>query len=162
MSSLSRESIITKFLISAVGPLRSLLAFLTRTLPDQWMMVMSTQMIGFSLGGIMRRYLVQPPSMSMVPSFPDTSSLTFSQFGPSIWSPVPSSTPCIPSTMLAWVPAAVSLANVSSLSYFFPGYYGTLCPVTSSRLSATSLGPVGLPQTTSSSTSSSAIKLASE
>ncbi|KAL4071946.1 OPT oligopeptide transporter [Scleroderma citrinum] len=29
----------------------------------QWMMVMSTQMIGFSLGGIMRRYLVQPPSM---------------------------------------------------------------------------------------------------
>ncbi|KAF8837165.1 OPT oligopeptide transporter [Paxillus ammoniavirescens] len=29
----------------------------------QWMMVMSTQMIGFSLGGVMRRFLVQPPSM---------------------------------------------------------------------------------------------------
>ncbi|KAH7922257.1 OPT oligopeptide transporter [Leucogyrophana mollusca] len=29
----------------------------------QWMMVMSTQLIGFSLGGVMRRFLVQPPSM---------------------------------------------------------------------------------------------------
>jgi hypothetical protein len=31
---------------------------------DQWMLVMSTQLIGFSLGGIMRRFLVLPPSMS--------------------------------------------------------------------------------------------------
>ncbi|KAK7687136.1 hypothetical protein QCA50_009639 [Cerrena zonata] len=29
----------------------------------QWMVVMSTQMIGFSIGGIARRFLVQPPSM---------------------------------------------------------------------------------------------------
>ncbi|KAG6373683.1 OPT oligopeptide transporter [Boletus reticuloceps] len=29
----------------------------------QWMVVMSTQMIGFSLGGVMRRFLVEPPSM---------------------------------------------------------------------------------------------------
>src|ERR1700761_2484790 len=29
----------------------------------QWMMVMSTQMIGFSLGGIAKRFLVSPPSM---------------------------------------------------------------------------------------------------
>ncbi|KAN0078386.1 OPT oligopeptide transporter domain containing protein [Tylopilus felleus] len=29
----------------------------------QWMMVMSTQMIGFALGGVMRRFLVDPPSM---------------------------------------------------------------------------------------------------
>ncbi|KAF8552645.1 small oligopeptide transporter, partial [Imleria badia] len=29
----------------------------------QWMLVMSTQMLGFSLGGILRRFLVQPPSM---------------------------------------------------------------------------------------------------
>ncbi|KAH8110875.1 OPT oligopeptide transporter [Phellopilus nigrolimitatus] len=29
----------------------------------QWMVVMSTQLIGFSIGGIGRRYLVQPPSM---------------------------------------------------------------------------------------------------
>jgi hypothetical protein len=28
------------------------------------MLVMSTQLIGFSLGGIMRRFLVLPPSMS--------------------------------------------------------------------------------------------------
>lgn len=31
----------------------------------QWMVVMSTQLIGFSVGGIARRFLVQPPSMSM-------------------------------------------------------------------------------------------------
>ncbi|QRW10201.1 OPT oligopeptide transporter protein [Ceratobasidium sp. AG-Ba] len=29
----------------------------------QWMMVMSTQLIGFSIGGIARRFLVAPPSM---------------------------------------------------------------------------------------------------
>ncbi|KAH6903907.1 OPT oligopeptide transporter [Coprinopsis sp. MPI-PUGE-AT-0042] len=29
----------------------------------QWMLVMSTQLIGFSIGGIARRFLVQPPSM---------------------------------------------------------------------------------------------------
>ncbi|KAH7925880.1 OPT oligopeptide transporter [Leucogyrophana mollusca] len=29
----------------------------------QWMVVQSTQLIGFSLGGILRRFLVQPPSM---------------------------------------------------------------------------------------------------
>ncbi|KAG6331009.1 hypothetical protein ID866_8080 [Astraeus odoratus] len=29
----------------------------------QWMLVMSTQMIGFSIGGILRRFLVNPPSM---------------------------------------------------------------------------------------------------
>ncbi|KAH7922259.1 OPT oligopeptide transporter [Leucogyrophana mollusca] len=29
----------------------------------QWLIVMSTQMVGFSLGGVMRRFLVQPPSM---------------------------------------------------------------------------------------------------
>ncbi|KAF7324342.1 OPT oligopeptide transporter [Mycena venus] len=29
----------------------------------QWMIVMSTQLIGFSIGGIARRFLVQPPSM---------------------------------------------------------------------------------------------------
>ena len=31
---------------------------------DQWMVVMSTQLIGFSVGGISRRFLVDPPSMS--------------------------------------------------------------------------------------------------
>lgn len=31
---------------------------------DQWLVVMSTQLIGFSIGGIARRFLVQPPSMS--------------------------------------------------------------------------------------------------
>ena len=32
---------------------------------DSWMLVMSTQLIGFSMGGIARRFLVAPPSMSM-------------------------------------------------------------------------------------------------
>ena len=30
---------------------------------DQWFVVMSTQLIGFSIGGIARRFLVAPPSM---------------------------------------------------------------------------------------------------
>ncbi|KAI9462088.1 OPT oligopeptide transporter [Boletus coccyginus] len=29
----------------------------------QWMLVLSTQLLGFSIGGILRRFLVQPPSM---------------------------------------------------------------------------------------------------
>lgn len=29
----------------------------------QWLMVMSTQLIGFSIGGVARRFLVSPPSM---------------------------------------------------------------------------------------------------
>ena len=31
---------------------------------DQWFVVMSTQMIGFSIGGVAKRFLVSPPSMS--------------------------------------------------------------------------------------------------
>lgn len=38
-------------------------------LADQWMLVMSTQLIGFSVGGILRRFLVQPPSMSRSSNF---------------------------------------------------------------------------------------------
>ncbi len=30
----------------------------------QWLLVMSTQLICFSIGGIARRFLVQPPSMT--------------------------------------------------------------------------------------------------
>ena len=30
----------------------------------QWLLVMSTQLVGFSLGGIAKRFLVSPPSMS--------------------------------------------------------------------------------------------------
>jgi hypothetical protein len=33
------------------------------TKTDQWMLVMSTQLIGFSIGGICKRFLVAPPSM---------------------------------------------------------------------------------------------------
>ena len=30
---------------------------------DQWFVIMSTQLIGFSIGGVVRRFLVEPPSM---------------------------------------------------------------------------------------------------
>lgn len=30
----------------------------------QWLLVMSTQLIGFSMGGVAKRFLVSPPSMS--------------------------------------------------------------------------------------------------
>jgi hypothetical protein len=41
-------------------------------LQDQWMLVMSTQLIGFSIGGLGQRFLVAPASMSKFPcvSFP--------------------------------------------------------------------------------------------
>lgn len=32
----------------------------------QWLLVMSTQLIGFAMGGIGKRYLVSPPSMSKI------------------------------------------------------------------------------------------------
>jgi hypothetical protein len=38
----------------------------------QWLLVMSTQLIGFSLGGVAKRFLVSPPSMSaclLTPSY---------------------------------------------------------------------------------------------
>ena len=31
--------------------------------PDQWLVVMSTNLIGFSIGGLCKRILVTPPSM---------------------------------------------------------------------------------------------------
>lgn len=43
--------------------------------PDNWMLVMSTQLIGFSIGGIARRFLVTPPSMSTSAVFPSLSSV---------------------------------------------------------------------------------------
>lgn len=36
---------------------------------DSWMLVMSTQLMGFSMGGIARRLLVAPPSMSVSLAF---------------------------------------------------------------------------------------------
>lgn len=40
-------------------------AFFDRFFPktDQWLLVISTQMIGYSIGGICKRFLVSPPSM---------------------------------------------------------------------------------------------------
>ncbi len=40
-----------------------LIRFFTNLKTDQWMLVMSTQLIGFSIGGICKRFLVAPPSM---------------------------------------------------------------------------------------------------
>jgi OPT oligopeptide transporter protein len=41
------------------------LPFIDRFIPkiDQWLLVMSTQLIGFSISGICKRFLVTPPSM---------------------------------------------------------------------------------------------------
>ena len=36
---------------------------------DNWMLVMSTQLLGFSIGGISHRFLVAPPPMSMSLAF---------------------------------------------------------------------------------------------
>ena len=60
----SNESIIIRFTTSAVRvPTNSYTFSLMLRNLDQWMVVMSTQLIGFSIGGIARRFLVLPPSM---------------------------------------------------------------------------------------------------
>ena len=71
------------------------LALLTLSV-DQWLLVMSTQLIGFSIGGIARRFLVQPPSMSKSLSAPLYCSQSHPaiQFGRLTWSLVRSSTRC--------------------------------------------------------------------
>lgn len=66
----------------------------------QWMMVMSTQLIGFSIGGVARRFLVAPPSMSQCFHLPSIGKAhPQNQFGQTPWSHVPSSTPFILRTM---------------------------------------------------------------
>lgn len=52
-----------KITTSYVRQCRPLCRHPAHSLIDQWMIVMSTQLIGFSIGGIARRFLVQPPSM---------------------------------------------------------------------------------------------------
>lgn len=61
----------------------------------QWMLVMSTQLIGFSIGGITRRFLVAPPSMSEPGFF------------------IPKSTSC--SLILVWPNTLVSCALFNTL-----------------------------------------------
>lgn len=50
--------------------------------PDQWLLVMSTQLIGLSAGGIARRLLVAPPSMSEKYTFGQSEALTELQVWP--------------------------------------------------------------------------------
>ncbi len=66
ISLLYRESIIINATTSAVGTLPPGISVdlnLTDCITDQWFIVMSTQLIGFSIGGVARRFLVAPPSM---------------------------------------------------------------------------------------------------
>ena len=49
---------------------------------DQWLLVMSTQLIGLSAGGIARRLLVAPPSMSEKYTFNKNEALTELQVWP--------------------------------------------------------------------------------
>lgn len=87
----------------------------------QWMLVMSTQLIGFSIGGICRRFLVSPPSMSTHGSslFLRVKILRLRlspQFGPRIWSCARSSTLCTPKSTLGWGGEAAGRARNSSWS----------------------------------------------
>lgn len=78
---------------------------------------MSTQLIGFSIGGINRKFLVDPPSMSMLSimfmllflllKYP----ALYLQSGQQTWSTVPSSTPFILNNMSELVDGAEYLEN---------------------------------------------------
>lgn len=66
-SSLCKEFSITRNSISVVRFPHHFIKierlFISYSSSDQWFLVVSTQMIGFSTGGITRRFLVSPPSM---------------------------------------------------------------------------------------------------
>lgn len=65
ISSQSKECTINKPTTSVVSFFYLALALtsLNCRYVDQWFVVMSTQLIGFSIGGVGRRFLVTPPSM---------------------------------------------------------------------------------------------------
>ena len=69
MSSPSRKSstiniphLYVSFRASSAHPFGLLIDF-TNHNTDQWLLVMSTQLIGFSIGGICKRFVVTPPTM---------------------------------------------------------------------------------------------------
>jgi len=59
----SNASITTSHGTSCVSLRRASFEHLPEQCLDQWLVVMSTQLMGFSLGGVARRFLVAPPSM---------------------------------------------------------------------------------------------------
>lgn len=94
------------------------------------MLVMSTQLIGFSIGGVARRFLVTPPSMSMFILLLSLSSSSPSfQYGQTHSSPVPSSTPSIPRPTLVWerMHKEVQVENDSSLMRLGVLLFGVSC-----------------------------------
>ncbi len=120
-------SLCVSFVFHATSPLTSL--------ADRWMIVMSTQLIGFSIGGIARRFLVHLPTM--------------------IWPAnlvARSSTRSTSSRTPATVTAGVSRTSASSPSRSWAALAGTSSRITSSSASATSPGSAGSRRTTSSST----------
>lgn len=94
-------------------------------LEDKWLLVMSTQLIGFSIGGIARRFLVTPPSMSM--AFPlalyEVSHTAF-QSGQTPSYHVLCSIPSTPRAMLALVYTKVSAEKDFSCTPSVPLFYG--------------------------------------
>lgn len=92
--------------------------------------------IGFSIGGIARRFLVQPPSMSehrmSVGAMMTLNRET--QFGRRTWSPVPSSTPSINNSIPVLVPAEVLVVNDSSSTLLRALARGTSSRDTSSKV----------------------------
>lgn len=126
----------------------------------QWMAVMSTQLIGFSMGGIARRFLVQPPSMSALYLISVCSLCDpIFQFGLTLSLLARYSTRYMRSNTLGLETAAVFLESDFSSIASQRVSSGTSSLVTFSKLSVISRGYAGLCPTISPSTRCSVISM---
>ena len=92
------------------------------------MVVMSTQLIGFSVGGIARRFLVQPPSMSasLSPSLPLKPIINTSRSIPTVW-PANLVTCALFNTLHSQQYAGIgNRGGISRERFFFYGFFASV------------------------------------
>jgi hypothetical protein len=122
----------------------------TRSFAYQWMVVMSTQLIGFSICGLARRFLVAPPSMIwpanlvLCALFNTLHSQNYAGVGARGGLSRERFFTCKITQCSTWGFELTSFQTRSS-----PVSSGTCSPATSSKPSVTSTGSAGSPRTTS-------------
>lgn len=93
----------------------------------QWLLVMSTQLIGFSMGGVARRLLVSPPSMSASTVSLERPSLRTNMMGaliPPVW-PVNLVTCALFNTLHSQVYSGFYDKGMSRERFFLYGFLGS-------------------------------------
>ena len=92
----------------------------------QWLLVMSTQLIGFSMGGAIKRFLVSPPSMSPYTNvfriFSSNSPALMMKFGQQTLSLVHFLIPCTPKFIRVSATREWVVSAFSSLVFSLPAF----------------------------------------